>query len=66
MDKDFDKVLDLREEQAAVWRAKAAMPKDQRAQLERQKKQIERAIDGLLDQIELGQSVKDRFSGKLA
>jgi hypothetical protein len=36
LDKDFDRVLDLCEEQAQVWREKAAMPTDQRALATRQ------------------------------
>ena len=38
-----------------------AIPKDQRAQLEREQARIQKAIDRLMDQIELGQSVKDRL-----
>jgi site-specific DNA recombinase len=58
---DFDTVLDLCMEQAEVHRAKQAIPKDERAQLEREKVRLEKAIDKLMDQIELGQSVKDRL-----
>src|SRR5438552_18653015 len=61
LDKDFDKVLDLCEEQHAVWREKQAIPKDQRAQLGREQKRLEAAISRLMDQIEIGQSVKDRL-----
>jgi hypothetical protein len=48
-------------EQAEVHRAKLAIPKDERAQLEREKVRLEKAIDRLMDQIEIGQSVKDRL-----
>ena len=57
---DFDRVLDLCMEQQAVWREKAAMPQDQRTQLEREAKRLEGAINRLLDQIEAGQAVGDR------
>ena len=58
---DFDMVLDLCMQQDEVHRANRALPKDQRAQLEREKVRLEKAIDKLMDQIELGQSVKDRL-----
>jgi len=48
-------------EQAEVHRAKQAIPKDERVQLEREKVRLEKAIDRLMDQIEIGQSVKDRL-----
>jgi hypothetical protein len=58
---DFDTALDLCMEQAEVHRAKQAIPKDERVQLEREKVRLEKAIDRLMDQIEIGQSVKDRL-----
>jgi len=61
LNRDFDRVIDLCMEQAAVWRERQAMPKDQRAQLEREAKRLEGAINRLLDQIEAGQAVGDRL-----
>ena len=57
LNKDFEAVLDLCEQQAAVWRQQRALPKDQRAQWERETKRLEGAINRLLDQIEAGQAV---------
>ncbi len=61
LNKDFDAVLDLCEQQAQVWREQRSMPKDQRAQLEREQKRLEGAISRLLDQIEAGQAVTGRL-----
>ena len=61
LNKDFEAVLDLCEQQAAVWRQQRAIPKDQRAQLEREAKRLEGAITRLLDQIEAGQAVGARL-----
>ena len=61
LNKDFDKVVDLCMEQAEVWRAQRAMPRDQRAQLEREQKRLEGAISRLLDQVEAGQAIGTRL-----
>ena len=61
LNKDFDRVLDLCEQQAQVWRERQAMPKDQRTQLEREAKRLEGAINRLLDQVEAGQAIGTRL-----
>jgi hypothetical protein len=49
LNNDFDTVLDLCAEQHQVHRERQALPKDQRAQLEREQKRLEGAINRLLD-----------------
>ena len=61
LNNDFDKVLDLCAEQHQVWRERQALPRDQKAQLEREQKRLEGAINRLLDQIEAGQAIGDRL-----
>jgi hypothetical protein len=61
LNSDFDRVLDLCQEQAQVWRERQAIPRDQRAPLEREQKRLGGAINRFLDQIEAGQAIGDRL-----
>jgi len=61
LNEDFDHVLDLCEEQAAIWRQHRQQPTNQRAQLEKEQKRLEGVISRLLDQIEAGQAVPARL-----
>jgi hypothetical protein len=61
LNSDFDRVLDLCQEQAQVWRERQAIPRDRRAPLEREQKRLGGAINRFLDQIEAGQAIGDRL-----
>jgi hypothetical protein len=57
LNENFDHVLNLCEEQAAIWRQHRALPRAQRLQVEQNIERLEGVVGRLLDQLEIGQAV---------